>query len=543
MRLSRNLCLGGRFNGRIIKGIKYKGYHIYPNTYSDYNIYLVEIPIGGATLYFDNMPRGTKTRKPYYDFGDGVKNPELGSITVFDRSCTTYHYEEAGTYQIITTEYLLNPGNKHYLREVIALRSDLSNANNLLQMNWGFKSFENIQLDALEEITSMNSMFYDCADLEEVSFANSSLPKLTTISSMFSECANLKTVDFSHCDLSSLTNMSDTFDGCPNLEMVDFSYCNLSGLTSLHDVFENASFKRINFTGATFGPITSMWRAFYNNSSLIEIDLSMLDTSQTTNITSLFYNCTSLETVNLSNFDLINLTNSTYAFSGCSSLHTIRLDNCSSDTISKIIYISSFPKGELEGVTRTIYCKEENIPGEPPNGWRFEEPPVEPDVPIEPPVEPEEIPLYVSGEFRGRDDITEVRTMVDSSQNASHIDLTNMFNGCTNLVSVNTEDWEVSFVEDMSYMFYNCSSLTELDLSNWHLGGPDTYNMFAGCTSLHTIRLDNCHNSTVYMLLTNSGLPDNKIDNVTRTIYVKKSEVTSGLIVNCPTNWVFSYVD
>ena len=548
MRLSRNLCLGGRYNGRIIKSIKYNGYHIYPNTYSEYNIYIVEIPIGGATLYFEHSDRAVETREPYYDFGDGVKNPVLGSATVFSTNCTTYTYETAGTYQIITTEYLLNPGNKHYLREVVALRSDLKDAYRLFASNWGFKSFENLQLDALEEVTTMLSMFYDCADLQTVGFANSSFPKLTEMTTMFYNCTSLKSVDFSYCDLSNVSEMLQIFTGCENLEIADFSYCNLSGLTNLERVFAGPC-KSINLSGATFGSITNMYGTFYENSTLVEIDLSMIDTSHLTDASYLFYNCTSLESVNLSNFDLTNATNTSYMFYGCTSLHTLILDNCSNDTISKIIYLSNLPKYEDEEITHIIHCREEDVVGlTPPKGWRFEpivepeEPPVEPDEPIEPPVEPEEptIPLYVPDEFRGKD-IIEVRTMV----NATYTDLRNMFNGCTSLVSVNTEDWDVSFVEDMGYMFNNCTSLTELDLSNWVLSyGVDVGNMFAGCTSLHTIRLNNCNNHTVRELLSGgANLPTNKIDGVTRTIYVKKSAVTSGFTIHLPENWVFEYVD
>jgi hypothetical protein len=62
-----------------------------------------------------------------------------------------------------------------------------------------------------------------------------------------------------------------------------------------------------------------------------------------------------------------------YMFSGCSKLHTLRLDNCSNDTINKIITSSGFPIKTIEGVTRKIYCKEENAAGlTAPTNWIFE---------------------------------------------------------------------------------------------------------------------------------------------------------------------------
>jgi surface protein len=254
-------------------------------------------------------------------------------------------------------------------------------------------------------------------------------------------------------------------------------------------------------------------------------------------------------------------------FQNCTSLHTLRLDNCSYDTIRRIITSLYFPTNAIEGVTRTIYCKEENAAGlTPPTNWVFsyvtEE---EPEVPEEPPVE--DIPLYEEGQFQDNKDITEVRTMV----NESHYSLSYMFSGCSNLVSVNTEDWDTSTISNMTSMFdgctsltqldlsnfntasvsfmnnmfFDCKSLTTLDLSNWDTSGifmpdMDLGSVFFNCNSLHTLRLDNCSNETINRIINLSGLPTNAIEGVTRTIYCKEANAAG---LTAPTNWVFSYVD
>jgi hypothetical protein len=57
----------------------------------------------------------------------------------------------------------------------------------------------------------------------------------------------------------------------------------------------------------------------------------------------------------------------------CSKLHTLRLDNCNNDTINKIITSSGLSTGTIKGVTRKIYCKEENAAGlTAPTNWIFE---------------------------------------------------------------------------------------------------------------------------------------------------------------------------
>lgn len=181
-----------------------------------------------------------------------------------------------------------------------------------------------------------------------------------------------------------------------------------------------------------------------------------------------------------------------------------------------------------------------------------------------------EIPKYVVGEFYNNTKITEVKTMVDSS----HTNLRNMFGNCTNLVSVNTEDWDTRNVVNMENMFYNCHSLVSLDLSNWYVtnvggensmlwmfyncysletldlsnwslaGAADLHYAFHNCNSLHTIRLDNCDQFTIQLIIESNGFPTGVIEGVTRKIYVKKANIqtTVGLL-KPPNNWEFVYVD
>ncbi len=268
---------------------------------------------------------------------------------------------------------------------------------------------------------------------------------------------------------------------------------------------------------------SNMSGMFYNCNSLTELNLSSFNTGNVTTMSGMFENCRSLISLDLSNFDTSNVTDMSYMFYNCNSLRELHLENCSKDTVAEII--NELPTG---GSNRIIYCKKD-IAAEltAPSGWKFNS-------------DFEPIPLYDPGEFRGKTNLITVETMVDES----HTDLSNMFNGCYNLVSVNTNDWDISNVENMLYMFYNCTSLEELDLSDWDLGyGVNMFNMFDGCTSLHKLRLDNCNNHTIHELLSSDTcLPTDPIADVTRTIYVRQSQVTSGFIIHLPENWKFEYV-
>lgn len=66
----------------------------------------------------------------------------------------------------------------------------------------------------------------------------------------------------------------------------------------------------------------------------------------------------------------------------------------------------------------------------------------------------------------------------------------NLFNGCSNLTSINIEALDTSNANDMSYMFQGCSSLVSLDLSKFdtsHVTRMDY--MFEGCSSLKNLSL------------------------------------------------------
>ena len=150
---------------------------------------------------------------------------------------------------------------------------------------------------------------------------------------------------------SNVTNMYYMFNGCYKLTELDLSSFNTSNVTDMALMFNGCN-------------------------KLTSLDLSSFDISKVINMTYMFRDCTSLTSLNLSNWNAINLRGGDYnsgIFWNCNKLHTLRLDNCSNDTINKIITSSHFPTNAITGVTRKIYCKEENAAGlTAPTNWVFE---------------------------------------------------------------------------------------------------------------------------------------------------------------------------
>ena len=196
------------------------------------------------------------------------------------------------------------------------------------------------------------SYLFASATIEQFDFSDWDTSNVTTMTNMFYNCSNLTTLDLSNWDTSNVTDMRYMFNGCKLLTSLDVSSFDTSKVTDMQYMFQSCK--------------------------MIELDLSNFDTSMVEDMSYMFNSCSSLISLNISNFNIditkINASYKTAAmFNNCPALQELRLDNCNNDTINKIITSSSFPTKAIEGVTRKIYCKEENAAGlTPPTNWVFE---------------------------------------------------------------------------------------------------------------------------------------------------------------------------
>ena len=75
---------------------------------------------------------------------------------------------------------------------------------------------------------------------------------------------------------------------------------------------------------------------------------------------------------------------------------------------------------------------------------------------------------------------------------------TNMFNSCSELVSINLTGLDTSSATNMAGMFYGCSKLTSLDLSSLDTSSAtNILGMFEGCSSLTKLDLSKFKTSNV----------------------------------------------
>ena len=79
--------------------------------------------------------------------------------------------------------------------------------------------------------------------------------------------------------------------------------------------------------------------------------------------------------------------------------------------------------------------------------------------------------------------------------------MSDMFNGCSGLTSLDLSGWNTINLSDIYGMFRYCTSLESLDLSGWNLTDvTHRGTMFSRCYSLRTIKMVGCNSTTVNII-------------------------------------------
>ena len=258
---------------------------------------------------------------------------------------------------------------------------------------------------------------------------------------------------------------------------------------------------------------------FCDYKHLRSIDFGSIDTSAVSSMNSLFAGCSSLTYVDLSSFDMSGISSSMNGFfEGCSSLNRITLGKTVQFADQDMRWLAAFPDNSKTGrwVSSADGVAYEN--NGVPLGVAATYTPQKPDsikgswnqcgsclwklddsgtLNIKPQHgnkgvlsngfvdylhNPE---TYAWLRLRNLIKKIKIADGVSTGTNASCL-----FNGCSNLISINIEALDTSNAEDMSYMLQGCSSITTLDLSKFDTSSVTRLDsMFEGCSSLKTLRL------------------------------------------------------
>jgi surface protein len=271
--------------------------------------------------------------------------------------------------------------------------------------------------------------------------------------------------------------------------------------------FGTTSMTSIDVSNWDISSMTSLRRMF-STTGLTSIDISSWDTSNIENMEGLFNNSESLATITgIENLDLTSLTNAGGLLERCTSYVTGTFD------------FSWFAPPNVV-ITNSLFANTEATSIDMSGGFAS---------------------ANASFMFSNCTELVSI--------NATNLDLSNatnttrMFSDCSNLTTITGhEDWVISSSTNANYMFTECAALTTLNSAGWTFGSlVSAYAMFYNASSLANIDVSAWDMSTCtsvgFMFGGNRNMSFTNLDLSNWTI----SPVSFGADTLNAMSWMFSY--
>ena len=320
--------------------------------------------------------------------------------------------------------------------------------------NEGYTTLESIEcLPDTSKVKSMSNML-SCSDLKTINLSSIDASNVISTSYMFENCPYLQSIDLSGFDMSKVITTEAMFKGCGSLKKVDIPKGLLANVSYMDEMFYNSGLEEINTRWEDliyFPNLLSMKDMFGNCGNLKLLDLTM-DAPQLKDMSNMLSNCQNLESVYLYFYNS-KPENLSGLFSNCINLRSI--------------------SGRIDGSNATT----------------------------------------MTSMYNGCRSIKHLDMSISSTNKVQ--DMSYMFNGCSNLVSISDIDvlntnqvrymtsmfqdfgsitglvltFDTRNVVSFSDMFKGCSKLESLTFNGdyFNMSKASCYGMFDGCTSLKNI--------------------------------------------------------
>ena len=171
--------------------------------------------------------------------------------------------------------------------------------------------------------TNMRQMFTGDTSLQSINVGSFNTSNVSNMAGMFSGCSSLSSIDVSGFDVKNVETFSGMFDGT-TISTLDLSnWVTTDKLTNMYSMFGHNSALATLKLGPNFNTskVTTMNRLFVFDTSLVEVDLSVFDTSSLQDAESMFHGATGLKTIYVSdNFTNSSITNPAQMFNTTNSL-------------------------------------------------------------------------------------------------------------------------------------------------------------------------------------------------------------------------------
>ena len=359
-----------------------------------------------------------------------------------------------------------------------------SSLESLFEGNSDIKSVDLSHLD-FSGINSAKNMLKN-SKIEEINLSNINAPKLSNIDSMFENCTELVSITLNNFTTQNGKSVENLFKDTKNLKVLEMSNFDLSSQTSEDSLFEEyQNLLYLNIKGL---------QGF--NSNIKEKLENIIQNNKKTIV------CENGE-INKNNKDNeFKCCNYMLNFESCESFNYItvkyKLEEGSHDIkrrrlINNIEYREGFGIGIREGKISYVMKEDEMLGPKQHFFVNYEHP----EIKIYFPEKVKSLKDMFSNQI---DSYVEYIESIDFSNfNSSLVtDMSNLFYGCYELISVVLSELKTQEVTNMNSMFYGCKSLASIDLLNFDTSKvTDMGSMFLGCDKLEFVQLQNFDTSSV----------------------------------------------
>ena len=170
-----------------------------------------------------------------------------------------------------------------------------------------------------ENVQDMSYLFHNCISLTYVEFnntANLTYTKAINMEFMFSNCISLPFIDLEVFKTKNVVNMNSMFYECQNLNSINFGdNFDTSLVTNMEHMFDNCiSLVSLDLQTFKLSNVENTKYMFYNCINLGGSITLNSATPKVKNMEFMFYNCVKLDSLNLKNFDNSKVENMRYMF-------------------------------------------------------------------------------------------------------------------------------------------------------------------------------------------------------------------------------------
>ena len=419
-------------------------------------------------------------------------------------STMTFYYDNQRSYRMGTT-YDLNTGNNNPGWYSDGTRSAVSRvvfdpsfagARPTTAYRWFYwmtqlKSIAGMEYLNTSEVTNMAYMFYYCWNMTSLDLSSFNTSKVTTMSNMFRECFHLTSLDLSSFNTSNVTTMSYMFYNCTKLTGLNLSSFNTA-------------------------KVTNMYYMFFHCNQLVTIYAGQgWNTNAVTSSENMFQLCSRLVGGKGTTYDASHLDKEYARIDGGTSNPGYLTDfipdayACYTPSNRTLTFYYDALRGTRTGTT---YDLNEGINAPAPEWFSDGTRAYVNSVKFDPSFadarptttfrwfeEMRYLTSITGMEYLNTSEVTDMTNMFQQCEALNSLDVSHfntskvttmysMFCDCYSLMSLDLSHFKTENVTDMSFMFSGCTGLTSLDLSSFNVTGyVETYAMFGGCNSLTTI--------------------------------------------------------